>query len=429
MKNYFSLLLVLFSTCCYAQERCGFSLGDKNKQRQNPNWIRQKAEFEYQIREQQKNINGANFRVEAKVYKIPVVVHVIHNNAANVIGGDNNSNISDEQIISQIKVLNEDYRKKSGTNGYNTNAVGADMEIEFFLAYKDTLGNATNGITRTYVNVQNFDIINGNQNIAKIINWDSEKYLNIWVVRTNGATIGYSAFPYDSKLDGLDTKPTDLLSQEIFDGVIIDFHFFGTCCAVTNQTYNLGRTTTHEVGHWLGLLHPTENDTPCGNDFCDDTPQIESLNLSTNCNKISSVCSGIQRVNMIENYMDYSPDRCMNIFTNDQKTRTRAALDLSFKRKKLINSIDPLPETEKLMISVEPNPSKNSSFIRAQFKGQKDFKISVWDFKGMLMYEETYESQMSSFFAIKSDKLRSGEYIVRVVVGDETATQKIIVEK
>ena len=140
-------------------------------------------------------------------------------------------------------------------------------------------------------------------------------------------------------MQGLEATASDIAAQNIFDGVIIDFRNFGTCCGTLSQTYNLGRTTTHEVGHWLGLLHTTA-DEACGNDFCDDTPQIESLNLNTTCVPINSNCSGVQRANMIENYMDYSPDRCMNIFTNDQKTRSRLALDLSLKRKRLLASLE-----------------------------------------------------------------------------------------
>lgn len=426
MKKIFVLILLLISSPSFAQERCGFGLNEKNKSK-NAAWLRQKATFEFQLRELQKT-NSSNLRTEAKVYRIPVVVHIIHNNSAGVIGGANNSNISEEQINSQIQVLNEDYRKKVGSNGYNSNAVGADMELEFVLASTDPNGNATKGITRTYVNQTSFDFLNENQTIANLIHWNFERYLNIWVVRSNGRTIGYSAFPYDSQLEGLGATLGDIAGQNIFDGVIIDFRNFGTCCGTINQTYNLGRTTTHEIGHWLGLLH-TNNDEVCGNDFCDDTPPIESLNLNTSCASISSICSGVKRVNMIENYMDYSPDRCMNIFTNDQKTRSRLALDLSLKRKRLLQSLETLADTEKLTISVEPNPVKNISSIRTQFMGQQNINIMVFDFRGAFIYQENYINQKSGFFPVKTDLLKSGEYIVKVLTDSEIASQKIIIEK
>ena len=289
MKNYLGMLLIFFSTLGFSQERCGFSIGNKIKQLKNPNWIKQQALFEYKLREFQNNNQEQNLRVTDKVYRIPVVVHIIHNNASNVIGGINNTNISDEQINSQIKVLNEDFRRKVGTKGHNTNPVGADMEIEFQLATKDPDGNSTNGITRTYKNYDSYDYQNDNQTIANLIRWNYQKYLNIWVVKSKFGTIGYSAFPYDSDLDGLDSTPEDVVGQDIFDGVIIDYQNFGTCCGTLRNNFNFGRTATHEVGHWLGLLHPTEQSTPCSSDFCEDTPQIERLNETSSCNKMTSV--------------------------------------------------------------------------------------------------------------------------------------------
>jgi len=429
MKFNLGILLVFFSTFSFAQERCGFAAGNKIKQLDNPNWIKQQAEFEYQMREIQKSNNEKNLRLSLKVYRIPVVVHVVHNNSTNFIGGLNNSNISDEQIISQITVLNEDYRRKVGTNGYNTNPIGADMEIEFELAKKDPKGNITSGITRTYVTQQSFDLQYDNQILANLIHWDFEKYLNIWVVRGKNGTIGYSEFPYDSNLIGLDSTPKSILDQNIFDGVIIDFQSFGTCCGTLKTNYNLGRTATHEIGHWFGLLHPTEQNIPCSDDYCDDTPQIERLNDGVTCVKLMSNCGGVVRTNLIEDYMDYSPDRCMNIFTNDQKSRIRIAMQLSTKRRNLLLSLEPLVEKENLTISVEPNPALSFSNLRVLFKGEKNVNISIIDLRGVLIYEENYGTQRSNIYSIKTDKLRSGSYIVRVIAGLETASQRVIIEK
>ena len=429
MKKIITSILFLTTTFSYAQERCGFGLAEKGKAK-NPAWMRQKAEFEYQLSENLNKNDGVNLRIAATIYKIPVVVHVIHNNPVGVIGGANNANISDAQIQSQLVALNEDYRRKVGTNGFNTNPVGADMEIEFVLATKDPSGNVTTGITRTYINQTSWNLLGDSQTIADKIRWDYQKYLNIWVMRSDGSTIGYSAFPYDSKLIGLGATTQDIKDQTIFDGVIIDYRNFGTCCGNLSTTYNLGRTTTHEVGHWLGLLHPN-GDENCGTDYCNDTPTIESLNLSTNCNKITSNCNNVKTTNMIENYMDYSPDRCMNLFTNDQKNRTRAALDLSITRKKLLQSLSVLPETDKLTISIEPNPIFNTTnaFIKTQFKGQTKIIVDVFDIRGILVYEDSFDNLASSYVTLKTDKMRTGTYVVRVTAGTEVASQKIIVEK
>jgi hypothetical protein len=429
MKKYLGFLLLLFlSNSIFAQERCGFSVGNKLKQLKNPNWIKQQAEFEFKIREFQNRSKGQNLRVTEKVYRIPVVVHIVHNNASNFIGGANNTNISDDQIKTQIRALNEDYRRKVGTNGFNSNPIGADMEIEFELATKDPTGNVTNGITRTYNDQANFDLQYDGANLANLIRWNYEKYLNIWVVKGKNGTIGYSEFPYDSNLIGLESTPDDIAGQQIFDGVIIDYQNFGTCCGTLRSSYNLGRTTTHEVGHWLGLLHPNGDET-CGNDYCNDTPQIERMNDGTTCNKLTSNCGGVVRTNLIEDYMDYSPDRCMNIFTLDQKNRTRAALQNSLRRQRLLQSLEPLEEKEKLMISVEPNPVTNFSKVKILFKGEKNINISVFDMRGILINEDTYDGQKSNIYAVKTEKLRIGTYILRVTAGDESSSQRIVINK
>jgi hypothetical protein len=435
MKKNITFCLLLITIITHAQERCGFGLAEKEKSK-NPAWLRQKAEFEYQIRENIKSSEGANLRTADKLLKIPVVVHVIHNNATNTIGGPNNANITDEQIRSQIAVLNEDYRRKAGTRGFNLNPVGADMEIEFNLATKDPNGNVTSGITRTFVDKASWDLSDDEQIIANTIKWDYEKYLNIWVTRGNGRTIGYAAFPYDSKIVGLGTTAQDILDQNIFDGVIIDYRNFGTCCAVTGATYNFGRTLTHEIGHYFGLLHPN-GDENCGTDYCDDTPQIENLNNSTSCpTTLISTCGGTTRPNMIENYMDYSPDRCMNIFTNDQKKRVRSALSLSIKRQRLlINSelalgIEPANANNKAL-QISPNPiyQNTVSKIGLQFSGIQNVTISIFNMLGVLQSEENYTAQRSNIFALNTEKLRSGQYIVKVKYGEEVATEKIIVVK
>ena len=434
MKIISTFILLFITFFSFAQERCGFGLAEKENSR-NPVWLRQKAEFEYQLRQDIGKSQGANLRVQDKLLKIPVVFHVIHNNSANIIGGTNNANITDEQIKSQIVALNEDYRRKTGSKGFNTNAVGADMEIEFELAIKDPNGNVSTGITRTFVDKTTWDFLGDNKTIANKIHWDYEKYLNIWVMRSDGRTIGYSSFPYDSKLVGFGTTPQDILDQNIFDGVVVDYRYVGTCCGVVGTTYNFGRTITHEIGHYLGLLHPN-GDENCGTDYCDDTPQIEALNQTTSCPVSTSKCNGVVRTNMIENYMDYSPDRCMNVFTNDQKKRVRSALSLSIKRQRLlINSelalgIEPVNANNKnLMIKPNPIIQNENAVVSLQFSGVRDLTISIFSMIGILQNEENYIGQKSNVFALNTDKLRSGQYIVKVKLGNEIATEKIIVIK
>jgi len=432
MRKLLFILIILLPSTLLAQDKCGVALDNKKMQEKYSDWNQRKSLFESQIQVIQNQRKNSLARIEDKIYTIPVVVHIVHNNTNNVIGGANNINISDAQIMSQIQILNEDYRKKLGTNGYNTNPVGTDMEINFKLADRDPNGNATTGITRTYFRQSGFNFVEEKTKIATIIQWDNTKYLNIWVTRGNNGIIGYASFPYDSKLEGLGANSQNISEQELFDGVIIDYRNFGNCCGTLSQSYNLGRTTTHEVGHWLGLLHPN-GDEYCGTDYCNDTPQIESLNLNTTCDKLTSNCTSTSIANMIENYMDYSPDRCMNVFTVEQKNRTRAALSLSTKRKLLLDNAEPLTDSERLQVTVTPNPinpAVNGSIkLKVTFKDEKDLLIQLHDLRGILVDEKVLTQQRSGYYYFDSESLATGYYIVNVNASGEIASKKVLITR
>ena len=272
---------------------------------------------------------------ERAVITIPVVVHVIHNNEQ-VGSGDN---ISASQIQSQITILNQDFRRMLGTPGYNTHPDGADTEIEFCLAFVDTAGHqmAEPGIHRVsrqslglgappYVDVV-IDTL-----IAPNTVWDPERYFNIWSVRISDPPgpwelLGYANFPTSSGLNGL---PPPGSGPEA-DGVFVNPRHFGLSGSI-GFPYHLGRTATHEVGHFLGLLHLWGTGGCNSDDYCMDTPNASGPNFS--CSNNTSCGSR----DMVENYMDYTDDACFNIFTEDQKARMRAVLQNSPRRKELVNS-------------------------------------------------------------------------------------------
>ncbi|GLB52711.1 hypothetical protein NBRC110019_17510 [Neptunitalea chrysea] len=274
------------------------------------------------------------------VINIPVVVHVIHDGDA-VGSGEN---ISLARVQSQITVLNQDYRRETGTPGYNTNAVGADVEIEFCLAQTAPDGSLTNGVDR--VNLSGYTWNNSNcENILKPQTiWDPTQYFNIWICEFGGdlsSILGYAQFPSNSGLGGLNTNG----GAASTDGVILDWRCFGSSDYVTGNyysTYDKGRTLTHEIGHCLGLRHIWGDNTTCsvnstdsGQDYCPDTPAAAGSNF--NCTTADS-CPSDAGNDMIENYMDYTPDTCMNIFTQDQKTRILAVLANSPRRVELLSS-------------------------------------------------------------------------------------------
>lgn len=361
-------------------------------------------------------------RKQEEIIRVPVVVHVIHNNIAGVIGGEGNSNISDEQIFSQIRVLNEDFRKMLGTRGYNEHPDGADMEIEFFLAQTGPDGTPSSGINRIYSGERSFDVFSDLERISGFSYWPSDKYLNIWVVTLSGGYLGYGEFP-GGALDGLD--PTD--SSEETDGIFIDHESFGDRTGTASSgLYSYGRTLTHEVGHWFGLLH-TWGDERCGTDYCDDTPQIQKENDTETCFEIFSRCNGVSRRNMIENYMDYTPDSCMNIFTKDQKARVRAVLELSPRRRRMVlNSKFLLPSTNVTEFNVLSNPgSKDELKFQILLPGFQDFTIVSYNSLGQEVARKAYLDYPSTVISAEDLNLPPGMNIVTMQTAGEIYFKRI----
>ena len=259
---------------------------------------------------------------------IPVVVHVIHNGEPMGSG----ANISQAQIQSQIDVLNEDFRRTGA--GANNHPAGADTEIQFALALLDPDGNIMPqpGIHRVNGGRASWTYEDIESSLKPNTSWDPLRYCNIWTVQLGGSSsdlLGYAQFPSLSNLPGL--QQNEGLAST--DGVVVRWQAFGRTGNVT-APYNRGRTTTHEIGHWLGLRH-IWGDGGCNvDDFCNDTPRAGQPNYQ--CVAVNS-CN-TPNGDMIENYMDYTPDACMNIFTNNQKSRMRTVLMNSPRRRELPNS-------------------------------------------------------------------------------------------
>lgn len=271
------------------------------------------------------------------VIRIPVVVHVVHNGDA--IGSG--ENIADGQVLSQITVFNQDFRRLSGTPGFNTHPDGADTTIEFCMAQVDPSGNPTNGINRVQRTTNGYDGAAVEALKAQTI-WDPTRYLNMWTFRFTGdlnGVLGYAQFPSGSGLPGMPAADC-ITGEELTDGVVASFDTFGSRTIFPTGSYNgtaydKGRTMTHEVGHMLGLRH-IWGDGGCNvDDFCADTPNAGAANYGCPVGTDSCPDPG---VDMIQNYMDYTNDSCMNIFTQDQKDRMLAVLMNSPRRDDLLVS-------------------------------------------------------------------------------------------
>jgi len=314
--------------------RCATTEYEQFLQEKNPKRMTD-AQFETWITplvKKQKEMRIAS-KTAATIIVIPVVVHVIHSGQA--VGTA--PNISDAQVESQITVLNEDFRRMMGTNGFNSSMVGADVEIEFKLALQDPNGNPTNGIDRVNFGQSTWSLDDIEATVKPATSWNSSLYLNMWTVAfSNSNDLGYAQFPDASGLPGLDFNGGNANT----DGVVSGYRVFGSknhpdgSTFALDKTYNLGRTMTHEVGHWVGLRH-IWGDVNCGNDFCADTPVHHNKNFG--CPQTILDCNSVG-FEMVQNYMDYTDDSCMNIFTQNQKDRIRVIMDNAARRSSLKTS-------------------------------------------------------------------------------------------
>ena len=314
--------------------RCATTEYEQFLQEKNPKRLTD-AQFENWITplvKKHKEMRAAS-KVAATIITIPVVVHVIHSGQA--VGTA--PNISDAQVQSQITVLNEDFRRMLGTNGYNTSNVGADVEIEFKLALQDPNGNPTNGIDRVNFGQPTWSLDDIETTVKPATSWNPSQYLNMWTVAfSNSNDLGYAQFPDPSGLPGLFTDNGNANT----DGVVSGYSVFGSrnhpdgSTFTLDATYNLGRTMTHEVGHFLGLRH-IWGDDPCADDFCADTPVHHKANYG--CPQTILDCNSVG-FEMVQNYMDYTDDSCMNIFTVNQKDRITVIMNNAARRSSLKTS-------------------------------------------------------------------------------------------
>ncbi|WP_199565218.1 zinc metalloprotease [Spongiactinospora rosea] len=258
-----------------------------------------------------------------EVVTIPVVVHVVYQQEAH--------NVSDGQIASQITVLNQDFRAAnpdvSQVPAPFQSAV-ADTLIEFAPATTDPAGQPTSGIVRRRTAQAQF----GDDDAVKFSSrggsdaWPADRYLNLWVCNLV-PWLGYAQFP---------GGPAET------DGVVVAYHAFGNTGTAT-APFNLGRTATHEIGHWLNLRHiwGDDGDACSGDDFVADTPNAAGPNFGVPTFP-SITCGNGPNGDMFMNYMDYTDDRGMFMFTNGQSERMDAALSQardSFVTKKVLDGM------------------------------------------------------------------------------------------
>lgn len=271
-------------------------------------------------------IENQNLGNNAKkaIYNIPTVVHIIHNSNEGVGSG---RNIPNARVLEQIQILNDDFRR-TNADAVNTpsyfQGVAADCEINFCLVTRYPSGHPMAGQTLPEQGVDRVSTsqISGISNtstgyptgtidgtIKPATQWNPDEVMNIWVCQLQSGLLGYATFP--------NSGPANR------DGTVMGYQYFG----LTGGNFGLGRTTTHEVGHWLGLYHIWGDDgNACsGTDQCADTPNQAGATNGCPSGVRTDGCTGGNGI-MYQNYMDYSYDACMNIFTQDQKARMQSIM-------------------------------------------------------------------------------------------------------
>lgn len=235
---------------------------------------------------------------------IPVVIHILYNTPA--------QNITNAQVLSQLAVLNADFNNENADRSNTPEAfkpLVGNSRIRFCLAQVDPNNKATTGIIRRQTGITTFSADDAMKSSLRGGDdaWDSKKYLNIWVCPLGSRSLGYA------------TAPGAAADK---DGVVIAYDVFGTV-GTLRRPFDKGRTATHEIGHWMGLKH-IWGDNDCGDDGIDDTPQQSSYNFGCPTFPQLSSCSPNANGDMFMNFMDFSDDACMNMFTIGQQQKMRS---------------------------------------------------------------------------------------------------------
>lgn len=419
MKRCLLAFCISFGTiaCSFGQRSCGSQTYLQDALQSDPSLSKKIADIEAFINKPRSTIvtNGSSLGENGTlpVIKIPVVIHLLYNSAA--------ENISDVQIKSQLDALNKDYRRLNTDTGKTPLAfrsISADCSIEFGLAVIDPRGRATNGILRKQTSIQYFGLDDRIKSsaIGGDDPWDPDSYLNIWVGNMAGGILGYS-----SVIGGPKEK----------DGVVVAWNVFGTVGSLS-PPFDKGRTATHEIGHWMGLRH-VWGDQYCGDDYVADTPP--QMTSSTGCpSGIVITCNNAPFGNMYMNYMDLTNDACMNLFTIGQRDRMRNLFKEGGPRYALLSSKgltgtpipvseeSPVDSTIRTSVSVYPNPAVNTITVDVHNDGNMPGKmISVYNHLGQLVIQQRISKGISQLSVYR---LQDGVYFIRV--GDGKNIFKIV---
>lgn len=347
---------------------------------------------------------------------LPVVVHVVWL--------DPSENISDEQIQSQLTVLNEDFNKMNAnweTTPDPFKSLVADIGIEFCLATVDPDGNPTNGITRTQTTIE---MIGETPNFYSTTNggqdpWDNTKYINVWIANQMDGSLGFATFP------GTAEPPES-------DGIVIPGQFWGTIgTAAASAPNNLGKTATHEFGHYFNLFHLWADGGCDSDDMVEDTPLQSTESSGCPTFPFTEDCTPDGDGIMFMNYMDYADDACMSLFSEGQKVRMLAALNGPRVSLLESNGCGTMTATNDILnteaITLFPNPVHgNNIYLNVNLEISKISNINfvLMDVRGMEVINKEINIKDESFIQI--DGLEAGVYFSIITAKGKIFTNKIV---
>ncbi len=422
----------------------------------NPGTLKKSNDY---LKEVNADFQLAHSRATNEVYRIPVVFHVLYNNAT--------ENIPDSVFIQQMEILNNAYRRQN-TDTVNMRPdfidVVGDSKIEFYLATTDPNGGVTNGIIHKQTQVTNFGGVlpygaSQQAQIQQWVNdslfynyfsltkdslggddaWDTARYLNVWV---GDLTILEPQFNNVEELVffGLSTPPiahanwpaaTMQQFAGLGDGTLMHYKaigpnnpapFVGTYSGY-NGIANTGKMLVHEVGHYLGLRHIWGDGACAEDDYVSDTPRANAAS-QYNCIKSTNSCvdtiNGVDLPNMVENYMDYSAGNCQNSFTNGQAAVMRATIE-NFRDSVIVNSVQDTDFANEDM-KLFPNPTSDN--VRLEFREVLDkCTIQVLGLTGVVMNEIHLTHVKSTQVILPAV---SGVYFIRVSSHSKMMTFKVV---
>ena len=337
-------------------------------------------------------------RAAGVIVTIPVVFHVLYNTAA--------QNVPQSQIDAQLKVLNDDFARLNADAGNVPGiyaGVAAATNVRFVLAKRTPTGAPTTGVIRKSTKTRSFSSNDAIKSSARGGSdaWPAGQYLNFWLGNLGNGLLGYAQFPGGAAAT---------------DGVVC---LFSSVPGGTATNYNGGRTATHEVGHWLNLRH-IWGDATCGNDLVSDTPTQSTSNGG--CPVFPKItCSNQGDMSM--NYMDYTYDQCMNMFTAGQSGRMDALFTTGGARASLITSTGGTAPRQALVAkaSFYPNPAADVLNLSVPAgTAASDYTVRVYDLRGHEMTQVRHNGNGQ----VQVSALSKGLYYVAISNGADVIRQR-----